>query len=130
LDHEKFMGLVAKFEQTFGGRQGLRCAHAPGRVNLIGEHTDYNGGFVMPMAIDRQARVLFRPADRGPVRLWSENCGEWDEFDLDRIERNESPGSGWTGSPLSALATWSARTNAPWRPPTRSRLRTTRGSAA
>jgi galactokinase len=96
LDHEKFMGLVAKFEQTFGGRQGLRCAHAPGRVNLIGEHTDYNGGFVMPMAIDRQARVLFRPADRGPVRLWSENCGEWDEFDLDRIERNESPGSGWS----------------------------------
>jgi len=95
MEHRQIQQLIRKFEESFGAQEGLRCAHAPGRVNLIGEHTDYNGGFVMPMAIDRQACVLFRPAHRGPVRLWSENCGEWDEFDLGDIERNESAARGW-----------------------------------
>ena len=88
MDYENAAKLVAKLGETFGSTDGLRCARAPGRVNLIGEHTDYNGGFVMPMAVDREVRVLFRPADAGPVRIWSENYGEWDEFDLDAIERN------------------------------------------
>ncbi len=90
MDYETVSRLVTRFEENFGGRQGLQCARAPGRVNLIGEHTDYNGGFVMPMAIDRETRVFFRTLDGGPVRLWSENYGEWDEFDLDHIERNEA----------------------------------------
>ncbi len=89
MDAPTLRALAEKFEQTFAGREGLRCARAPGRVNLIGEHTDYNGGFVMPMAIDREACLLFRPAE-GPVRLWAENYGEWDEFDLDGIQRNPS----------------------------------------
>jgi galactokinase len=86
--HETVGKLIEKFASTFGSKDGLRCARAPGRVNLIGEHTDYNGGFVLPMAIDRDVRVFFRHADRGPARVWSENYGEWDEFDLDRIQHN------------------------------------------
>jgi galactokinase len=82
--------LAGTFEQNFGSRDGLRCSRAPGRVNLIGEHTDYNGGFVMPMAVDREVRVLFRPAEDGVVRLWSENFGEWDEFRLDDLQHNEA----------------------------------------
>ncbi len=81
--------MVGRFEETFGQGEGLMCARAPGRVNLIGEHTDYNGGFVMPMAVDREVRVFFRPVESGPVRVWAENVGEWDEFDLDDIGRNE-----------------------------------------
>ncbi|MHC4591096.1 MAG: galactokinase [Planctomycetota bacterium] len=96
MDYQAVQELAVKFDQNFGGRQGLRCSRAPGRVNLIGEHTDYNGGFVMPLAIDREARLLFRGTDSGPVRLWSENYGEWDEFDLEGIERNESASGGWS----------------------------------
>ncbi|MFO7957209.1 MAG: galactokinase [Candidatus Brocadiia bacterium] len=88
MDYGKVRQLAEKFEQNFGSREGLLCARAPGRVNLIGEHTDYNGGFVMPMAVDREVRFLFRPVEDGPVRLWAENTGEWDEFDLHDIEHN------------------------------------------
>ncbi len=88
MDYRTVGELIEKFERNFVTSDGLKCARAPGRVNLIGEHTDYNGGFVMPMAMDREVRVFFRAAERGPVRVWAENVGEWDEFDLDPIEHN------------------------------------------
>jgi galactokinase len=53
------------FVERFGAAPAPRVALAPGRVNLIGEHTDYNDGYVLPMAIARTAVVVFRPrADR------------------------------------------------------------------
>ena len=54
-----------RFAERFGNEPSPRVAAAPGRVNLIGEHTDYNDGFVLPMAIGRHAVAVFRPrADR------------------------------------------------------------------
>jgi galactokinase len=90
LDHETTGRLRRQFAECFGDNDGLSCSRAPGRVNLIGEHTDYNGGFVLPMAVDRYVRIMFRAAERGPVRLWSENYGEWDEFDLAGVSRNDA----------------------------------------
>jgi len=58
---EQLRRAAAAFEQAYG-RPPTHAAVAPGRVNLIGEHTDYNGGFVLPMAIERQAVLVAAPA--------------------------------------------------------------------
>jgi galactokinase len=77
--------LKAKFTEIYGnGASGEpRLFRAPGRVNLIGEHTDYNGGFVLPMAIDREAAVAIRRRDDRKIRVHTVNLDETAEFDLE-----------------------------------------------
>jgi galactokinase len=69
----------------FREKSGLEAAHliyAPGRVNLIGDHTDYNGGFVLPMAIELGVYLAARPRTDRRVRIWSAQMeGEPAEFD-------------------------------------------------
>ena len=55
-------GLKETFYHKFGEEPPL-IVQSPGRVNIIGEHTDYNDGFVLPMAIDRHIRIAFRPRE-------------------------------------------------------------------
>ena len=62
-----------------------RAYRAPGRVNLIGEHTDYNNGFVMPVAIDRETRVVAEPRPDRRLIVRSEAFGEPAEIDLDAV---------------------------------------------
>src|SRR5437867_2020524 len=61
-----------------------RLFRAPGRINLIGEHTDYNDGFVLPMAIDRETVVAATARDDRLIRARSSTQGESIELDLDR----------------------------------------------
>lgn len=69
------------FQATFG-HQPRWAAAAPGRVNLIGEHTDYNGGFVLPIAIDRVCVAVVAPAsDRERSRVLAADLKEVGEFD-------------------------------------------------
>ena len=84
------------FQEAFEGRPVLR-ARAPGRVNLIGEHTDYNEGFVLPIAINRSVWVVARPRPDRRARLVAADFGESAEFSLDDLR----PGSlsGWPAYP-------------------------------
>ena len=66
--------LKEQFHRTFGPGRGTERVHvvrAPGRDNLIGEHTDYNDGFVLPMAIEPEVRIVCRARNDGTVRLVS-----------------------------------------------------------
>jgi galactokinase len=67
-----------------------RVVHAPGRVNLIGEHTDYNEGFVLPVAIDLGISLALVPTGDRRVDITLAATGERDGFDLDAIGSKRS----------------------------------------
>jgi len=90
----------AELAETFGSLYGgePRIYRAPGRVNLIGEHTDYNEGFVMPAAIDFSTWIAIAPRDDRRIVLYSENYSEKVELDLDR--RSELGRGHWSDYPF------------------------------
>ena len=82
--HERTVQTLAEnFARRFGGRPTIY--QAPGRVNLIGEHTDYNDGFVMPAAIAMYTRVAMAPRGDGKLVVRSESFSEEVEFWLDQL---------------------------------------------
>jgi galactokinase len=82
--------VTQAFQQRYGAAPTF-VVRAPGRVNLIGEHTDYNDGFVMPMAIDRAAWIALRPSGDRQVTVHALDFGESDTFNLDHL--SSAPGS-------------------------------------
>lgn len=70
------------FQQHFPGEQG-RLFSAPGRINLIGEHTDYNGGFVFPGAVSQGIAAEIRPNGSRIVRAFASDVNDYAEFSLD-----------------------------------------------
>ena len=85
---ERAAGVSRRFAGSFGGPPHAQ-ARAPGRVNLIGEHTDYNGGLVLPFAIDRDTRVAVRLRADGRVRGLSRERGRAE------AELGAPPASDW-----------------------------------
>lgn len=89
------MGLQQRveqfFQETYGQRPSL-VVRAPGRVNLIGEHTDYNDGFVLPMAIDRAIYMALRPSGNSQVTAHSLDFAATAVFDLTHLQPEAS---GW-----------------------------------
>ena len=86
---ERTQELIAEFRQRYGA-EPTTVASGPGRVNLIGEHTDYNDGFVLPVALQRDVRYVFRPRADRLVRVHSVEFGESFDFDLDAIAHNDA----------------------------------------
>lgn len=74
--------LLRHFEQRFGCEGGA-CYAAPGRINLIGEHTDYNGGYVFPGAVEQCLMAWIRPNGTDSVRLYAVDLGMECEFAID-----------------------------------------------
>ncbi len=86
------MGIYSVFKKCFE-TEPEGAFRSPGRINLIGEHTDYNEGFVLPAAIDRFATVAAGRRNDSRVVLYAVQFDEWYEEDLDAIK--PIPGS-WT----------------------------------
>jgi galactokinase len=86
-------GVASAFRGRFGGSPSV-IATAPGRVNLIGEHTDYNGGFVLPMVIPQRAHVALARGADASVRIASAAV-RGDEREQTYLLGHETPGRGW-----------------------------------
>jgi galactokinase len=71
----RYSAAMATFRAHFGHTDNIHIIRAPGRVNLIGEHTDYNHGYVMPAALDRDVVILARPRTDGMVHLHNMEAG-------------------------------------------------------
>jgi galactokinase len=84
--------LKSRFREMYA--RDAEVCRAPGRVNLIGEHTDYNDGFVFPAAIDLFTWVAIAPRDDNCVRVYSENFHEGAEFTLDASPQTVK--AGWS----------------------------------
>ena len=93
--------VATRFAEQYGEPPAV-VVRAPGRVNLIGEHTDYNDGFVLPLAIDRAVWIALRPRRDREVHVWSTEFGEEARFRLDGLERTRAgwieyvKGTAWT----------------------------------
>jgi galactokinase len=100
---ERLRRLAGAFESRFG-RRPVAVSEAPGRVNLIGEHTDYNDGHVLPVAIDRSIMVAFALRADSEVQLHSLDFEQETAFDLKKIERHaEAPWSDYVRGVAWAL---------------------------
>lgn len=90
--------LIQQFEELYGAAPEL-MVRAPGRVNLIGEHTDYNDGYVFPAAIERDILIAASVRRDRQVRLFSLDMGVSSTFTLDAIEKVSAEGERWSNYP-------------------------------
>jgi len=82
--------MTQKFSELFG--KGGTLYTSPGRINLIGEHTDYNGGFVLPGAIDKAMYCEIKPNGTDRIRAYALDLNESSEFGL---KEEDKPGQQW-----------------------------------
>lgn len=82
--------VIEAFESRFRSTPDVACA--PGRVNLIGEHTDYNSGLVLPMAIDLACYAASAPNRDGLLRIYSENLKQARQWPIDQLGQLRASG--------------------------------------
>ncbi len=85
----ELQSVVARFIELFGETAELVVSRAPGRVNLIGEHTDYNDGFVLPIAIERDVVLAGRAVDGDVASVFSMDFDRLVRFSLDDVRRDD-----------------------------------------
>ena len=118
-----------KFQEIYGS--GAILFASPGRINLIGEHTDYNGGFVFPGAVDKGIVAAIKLNGTDKVRAYALDLGESAEFGLNEADK---PAQSWAcyifgvcrGAVRSAVSIRYSRATCPWVPACRRRQRWSR----
>ena len=79
--------LIQEFINIYGGtEEGIRVFASPGRVNLIGEHTDYNGGYVFPAALKMKTTIIMRKRDDNTIRLKATDLDGIVEADISKLD--------------------------------------------
>ncbi len=92
--NQKISNSIERLNSEFTKRYGNEpefIASAPGRVNLIGEHTDYNDGFVFPVAIDKYIHIAVQRRSDRKVQLHAVDMREECTFSLDHIDKDDTP---------------------------------------
>ena len=95
--------LKEKFAELFGGGGNIRAYFAPGRVNLIGEHTDYNGGHVFPCALTIGTYGVARQREDNRLRFYSMNFGGLGVIESSLEDLTPSKQAGWTNYPKGVM---------------------------
>ncbi|MGH9629665.1 MAG: galactokinase, partial [Bryobacteraceae bacterium] len=86
--------VIETFRRNYPDSPAPQVYQAPGRVNMIGEHTDYNLGFVLPIAIQFVCHAAAAPASDGMLRVYSSNAGEERSWPVDAL-RDLRPSGDW-----------------------------------
>lgn len=95
--------LLKKFNEIFGGEGEVHSYFAPGRVNLIGEHTDYNGGHVFPCALSIGTYGLARKRQDNKLRFYSVNFEKLGVIETSLEDLVPSDSAGWTNYPKGVM---------------------------
>ena len=101
--------LVQKFYELFGAEGDIRTYFAPGRVNLIGEHTDYNGGHVFPCALTLGTYAVARKRDDDKIRFYSANFESLGIIETALDDFVPSKKAGWTNYPKGVMWAFAKR---------------------
>ncbi len=95
--------LMEQFQEVFGEGGDIRAYFAPGRVNLIGEHTDYNGGHVFPCALTIGTYAVARKRDDRTLRFYSENFAQLGVLESSLDDLTCKKEDGWTNYPKGVI---------------------------
>src|SRR5688572_245075 len=95
--------IAARFRDELGAGGTVRRFFAPGRINLVGAHLDYNGGDVRPMAVDRGIYLAIRKRDDARIRVRSIDQPLAVDVDIAQLGARTRPEWGWAGYPLGVF---------------------------
>ncbi|MBD5463257.1 MAG: galactokinase [Lachnospiraceae bacterium] len=98
--------VLKKFEEVFGDAEGVKVFFAPGRVNLIGEYTDYNGGHVFPCALTIGTYAAARVREDGRLRFYSMNFEKEGVIESSIEDLKPLKEAGWTNYPKGVMWTF------------------------
>ncbi|UZR93237.1 galactokinase [Chondrinema litorale] len=97
-----YQAIISQFEKLY--KKEPKLFRAPGRINLIGEHTDYNNGFVLPAAIDREIVYAIAPNQSDICRVYAMDLGEEDEIYLNSLKESEKRWNNYLIGVIAVLA--------------------------